>query len=155
MNPTFFIRARMLGVRANSRKISGEQWLSIARSFIASIKLESLSRNKATSRDRACGRVPVEPWFTPDQWKPGSLFVHAGEIGATKVCQHGDVNHSGSGSWHEAALLDASLTVAPSRNPSIVLFPALILLPRQHALRLRKDGLGSLSGKECARQTIL
>ena len=36
---------------------------------------------------RPGGALIVEPWFTPDQWKPGSLFVHAGEIGATKVCR--------------------------------------------------------------------
>jgi ubiquinone/menaquinone biosynthesis C-methylase UbiE len=34
---------------------------------------------------RPGGALIVEPWFTPDQWKPGSLFVHAGDIGATKV----------------------------------------------------------------------
>ena len=36
---------------------------------------------------RRGGALIVEPWFTPDQWKPGSLFVHVGEIGATKVCR--------------------------------------------------------------------
>ena len=36
---------------------------------------------------RPGGALIVEPWFTPDQWKPGSLFVHVGEIGATKVCR--------------------------------------------------------------------
>jgi SAM-dependent methyltransferase len=36
---------------------------------------------------RPGGALIVEPWFTPDQWKPGSLFVHAGEIGTTKVCR--------------------------------------------------------------------
>lgn len=36
---------------------------------------------------RPSGALIVEPWFTPDQWKPGTLFVHVGEIGATKVCR--------------------------------------------------------------------
>jgi SAM-dependent methyltransferase len=36
---------------------------------------------------RPGGALIVEPWFRPDQWKPGSLFVHTGEIGATKVCR--------------------------------------------------------------------
>jgi hypothetical protein len=36
---------------------------------------------------RPGGALIVEPWLTPAQWKPGSLFVHAGEIGATKVCR--------------------------------------------------------------------
>jgi SAM-dependent methyltransferase len=36
---------------------------------------------------RPGGALIVEPWFTPDQWKLGSLFVHAGEIGATRVCR--------------------------------------------------------------------
>ncbi len=33
------------------------------------------------------GALIVEPWFTPDAWKPGSSFIHAGEIGADKVCR--------------------------------------------------------------------
>jgi SAM-dependent methyltransferase len=33
------------------------------------------------------GVLIVEPWFTPDAWKPGSSFIHAGEIGADKVCR--------------------------------------------------------------------
>ena len=41
MNPTFFIRARMVGVFASSRKIVGEQWSSLARSFITSTKVQS------------------------------------------------------------------------------------------------------------------
>lgn len=36
---------------------------------------------------RPGGALIVEPWFTPDQWNPGKLFVHAGEIGAVKVCR--------------------------------------------------------------------
>jgi SAM-dependent methyltransferase len=36
---------------------------------------------------RPGGALILEPWFTPDHWKPGSLFVHAGQIGATKVCR--------------------------------------------------------------------
>ena len=36
---------------------------------------------------RPGGVLIVEPWFTPDQWNPGSLFVHVGEIGAAKVCR--------------------------------------------------------------------
>jgi SAM-dependent methyltransferase len=33
------------------------------------------------------GVLIVEPWLTPDNWKPGSSFIHAGEIGADKVCR--------------------------------------------------------------------
>ena len=33
------------------------------------------------------GVLVVEPWFTPDDWKPGASFLHAGEIGADKVCR--------------------------------------------------------------------
>jgi len=36
---------------------------------------------------RPGGALIVEPWFTPDQWNPGSLFVHVGEIGIAKVCR--------------------------------------------------------------------
>jgi SAM-dependent methyltransferase len=36
---------------------------------------------------RPGGALIVEPWFTPDQWNPGSLFVHLGEIGVAKVCR--------------------------------------------------------------------
>jgi SAM-dependent methyltransferase len=33
------------------------------------------------------GVLIVEPWITPDNWKPGNSFIHAGEIGADKVCR--------------------------------------------------------------------
>jgi SAM-dependent methyltransferase len=33
------------------------------------------------------GALIVEPWITPDAWKPGNTFLHAGEIGADKVCR--------------------------------------------------------------------
>jgi len=33
------------------------------------------------------GMLIVEPWLTPDDWKPGATFIHAGEIGADKVCR--------------------------------------------------------------------
>jgi SAM-dependent methyltransferase len=36
---------------------------------------------------RPGGVLIVEPWFTPDQWTPGRLFIHAGEIGRDKVCR--------------------------------------------------------------------
>jgi len=38
------------------------------------------------------GVLIVEPWLTPDSWKPGASFIHAGEIGADKVCR---MSHSG------------------------------------------------------------
>ena len=38
------------------------------------------------------GVLIVEPWLTPQDWKPGSSFIHAGEIGADKVCR---MSHSG------------------------------------------------------------
>jgi SAM-dependent methyltransferase len=33
------------------------------------------------------GVLIVEPWLTPQDWKPGGSFIHAGEIGADKVCR--------------------------------------------------------------------
>jgi SAM-dependent methyltransferase len=36
---------------------------------------------------RPGGALIVEPWFTPDRWHPGSLFIHAAEVGADKVCR--------------------------------------------------------------------
>ena len=36
---------------------------------------------------RAGGILIVEPWFTPEQWTPGSVFIHASEIGAMKICR--------------------------------------------------------------------
>jgi SAM-dependent methyltransferase len=33
------------------------------------------------------GALIVEPWFTPETWKPGGTFIHAGEIGTDKVCR--------------------------------------------------------------------
>ncbi len=38
------------------------------------------------------GVLIVEPWLTPEDWKPGASFIHAGEIGADKVCR---MSHSG------------------------------------------------------------
>ena len=35
------------------------------------------------------GALIVEPWFTPETWKPGGTFIHAGEIGTEKVCRMG------------------------------------------------------------------
>jgi SAM-dependent methyltransferase len=31
------------------------------------------------------GALIIEPWFTPDQWRPGGAFVLEGEIGANNV----------------------------------------------------------------------
>jgi ubiquinone/menaquinone biosynthesis C-methylase UbiE len=36
---------------------------------------------------RSRGVLIVEPWFTPDKWNPGGVFIHAGEIGVEKVCR--------------------------------------------------------------------
>ncbi len=33
------------------------------------------------------GALIVEPWMTPTDWKPGTSNLHAGEIGADKVCR--------------------------------------------------------------------
>jgi SAM-dependent methyltransferase len=33
------------------------------------------------------GVLIVEPWFTPDAWRPAHPFIHAGEIGPDKVCR--------------------------------------------------------------------
>jgi SAM-dependent methyltransferase len=33
------------------------------------------------------GALIVEPWMTPVDWKPGTSNLHAGEIGADKVCR--------------------------------------------------------------------
>jgi SAM-dependent methyltransferase len=36
---------------------------------------------------RPGGALIVEPWFTPDRWRSGSVFVQAAEIAADKVCR--------------------------------------------------------------------
>jgi SAM-dependent methyltransferase len=36
---------------------------------------------------RLGGVLIVEPWFTPDKWSPGGVFIYAGEIGVEKVCR--------------------------------------------------------------------
>jgi SAM-dependent methyltransferase len=36
---------------------------------------------------RPGGLLIVEPWFTPDQWRPGAQYIYAGEIGGNKVCR--------------------------------------------------------------------
>ena len=33
------------------------------------------------------GALIVEPWITPEAWKPGDKYIHAGEIGTEKVCR--------------------------------------------------------------------
>lgn len=33
------------------------------------------------------GVLIVEPWITPEAWKPGDTYIHAGEIGTGKVCR--------------------------------------------------------------------
>jgi len=33
------------------------------------------------------GALIVEPWITPEAWKPGDTYIHAGEIGTDKVCR--------------------------------------------------------------------
>ncbi len=38
------------------------------------------------------GVLIVEPWLTPNDWKPGASHIHGGEIGADKVCR---MSHSG------------------------------------------------------------
>ncbi|HEY2104505.1 MAG TPA: class I SAM-dependent methyltransferase, partial [Candidatus Binataceae bacterium] len=36
---------------------------------------------------KSAGVLIVEPWFTPDKWNPGGVFINAGVIGADKVCR--------------------------------------------------------------------
>jgi SAM-dependent methyltransferase len=36
---------------------------------------------------RLGGVLLVEPWFVPDQWQPGTQFIHAGQVGKDKVCR--------------------------------------------------------------------
>ncbi|MGH7924864.1 MAG: class I SAM-dependent methyltransferase [Candidatus Binatus sp.] len=36
---------------------------------------------------KPAGVLIVEPWLTPDDWKPGTSHLHAGEIGPDKVCR--------------------------------------------------------------------
>ena len=36
---------------------------------------------------RPGGALIVEPWFTPETWKPGSQFLHPGQIGADAVAR--------------------------------------------------------------------
>jgi SAM-dependent methyltransferase len=33
------------------------------------------------------GVLIVEPWFSPDQWNPGQVFIHGGEMPDGKVCR--------------------------------------------------------------------
>jgi ubiquinone/menaquinone biosynthesis C-methylase UbiE len=33
------------------------------------------------------GALIVEPWITPEAWKPGDTYIHAGEIGVGKLCR--------------------------------------------------------------------
>jgi ubiquinone/menaquinone biosynthesis C-methylase UbiE len=33
------------------------------------------------------GALIVEPWITPEAWKPGDTYIHAGEIGTDKICR--------------------------------------------------------------------
>jgi SAM-dependent methyltransferase len=42
------------------------------------------------------GALIVEPWFTPDAWKPSHPFIHAGEIGPDKVCRMSLSGHEGN-----------------------------------------------------------
>jgi len=42
------------------------------------------------------GVLIVEPWITPDNWKPGNTFIHAGEIGADKVCRMSQSGQEGN-----------------------------------------------------------
>ena len=42
------------------------------------------------------GVLIVEPWLTPDDWKPGASFIHSGEIGADKVCRMSHSSQQGN-----------------------------------------------------------
>ena len=42
------------------------------------------------------GVLVVEPWFTPEGWKPSHPFIHAGEIGPDKVCRMSLSGHEGN-----------------------------------------------------------
>jgi SAM-dependent methyltransferase len=42
------------------------------------------------------GVLIVEPWLTPDDWKTGVSFIHAGEIGGDKVCRMGHSSREGN-----------------------------------------------------------
>jgi len=42
------------------------------------------------------GALIVEPWLTPDLWKPGAGFIHTGEIGADKVCRMSHSSQEGN-----------------------------------------------------------
>ena len=42
------------------------------------------------------GVLIVEPWFTPDAWKPSHPFIHTGEIGPDKVCRMSLSGHEGN-----------------------------------------------------------
>jgi SAM-dependent methyltransferase len=51
--------------------------------------LERLRRAVAcmTLHVRSGGVLILEPWFTPDKWNPGGVYINAGVIGADKVCR--------------------------------------------------------------------
>ena len=42
------------------------------------------------------GVLVVEPWLTPETWKPAHSFIHAGEIGADKVCRMSQSSQEGN-----------------------------------------------------------
>ncbi|HEY9157525.1 class I SAM-dependent methyltransferase [Candidatus Binatus sp.] len=42
------------------------------------------------------GVLIVEPWLTPDDWKPGASHIHGGEIGADKVCRMSHSSRQGN-----------------------------------------------------------
>lgn len=41
---------------------------------------------------RAGGALIIEPWITPDAWKPGSQFIHTGQLPDGLVCR---MSHNG------------------------------------------------------------
>jgi SAM-dependent methyltransferase len=45
---------------------------------------------------KPAGVLIVEPWITPENWKTGNTFIHAGEIGADKVCRMSQSGQEGN-----------------------------------------------------------
>ena len=46
------------------------------------------------------GCLIIEPWYTPENWRPGEIFWETGETGNTKVCRMCIGNKDGSIKFH-------------------------------------------------------
>ncbi len=68
-------------------------------SSVAYVKtLENVERTLAGFRRHLApgGVVVVEPWFEPEQWRVGSVYIHTGEAAGVKVCRMSHSTQRGS-----------------------------------------------------------